>query len=74
MSNLNLINTSETETRFKFDEIEVKNFIKEIENFGYVLKVDDTVPLNHDKIKLFNRFRVRMDTKYKVYEVDVWVD
>lgn len=56
----------------KYDFERVKDYLKEIMNYGYVEKVDTTVPLKHDKIMQFGRFRVRLDTKYKVFETDIW--
>ena len=74
MSNIILPKDLEVNNRMEYDFEELKSFLKEIINYGYVEKKDETIPLKHDKIKQFGRFRVRMDTKYKVYETDIWED
>lgn len=74
MSNIILPKDFENVNKMDYDFEELKSFLKEIINYGYVEKKDETVPLKHDKIKQFGRFRVRMDTKYKIYETDIWQD
>ena len=74
MSNIIIPNVPESTEKMEYDYEQIKSYIKEITNYGYVEKVDTTVPLKYDKIIQFGRFRIRMDTKYKVYETDVWED
>ena len=74
MSNIVEPQENVTEQRMNYDFERVKSYLKELENYGYVEKVDETVPLKHDKVMQFGRFRVRLDTKYKIFETDVWED
>lgn len=74
MSNIVVPQENVTEQRMNYDFERVKSYLKELENYGYVEKVDETVPLKHDKVMQFGRFRVRLDTKYKIFETDVWKD
>jgi len=74
MSNIIIPNVPKSTEKMEYDYEQIKAYIKEITNYGYVEKVDTTVPLKHDKVIQFGRFRIRMDTKYKVYETDVWED
>ena len=63
-----------TEQRMNYDFERIKSYLKELKNYGYVEKVDETIPLKHDKVMQFGKFRVRLDTKYRVFETDVWQD
>ena len=74
MSNIIIPNVPKSTEKMEYDYEQIKAYIKEIINYGYVEKEDTTVPLKHDKVIQFGRFRIRMDTKYKVYETDVWED
>lgn len=74
MSNIILNNEPISTEKLRWEEQQTKEFVRELENYGYVMKVDDTIPLNVDKQKQFGRFKVCLDTKYKVYEVYVWED
>lgn len=74
MSNIVIPNKPIAIEKMEYDFDRVKAYLKEIMNYGYVEKVDTTIPLKHDKIMQFGRFRVRLDTKYKVFETDVWED
>lgn len=74
MSNIVVPQENVTEQRMNYDFERIKSYLKELENYGYVEKVDETVPLKHDKVMQFGRFRVRLDTKYKIFETDVWKD
>ena len=74
MSNIIIPNKLIATEKMEYDFDRVKAYLKEIMNYGYVEKVDTTVPLKHDKIMQFGRFRVRLDTKYKVFETDIWED
>ena len=74
MSNIVVPQENVTEQRMNYDFERIKSYLKELENYGYVEKVDETVPLKHDKVMQFGKFRVRLDTKYKVFETDVWED
>ena len=74
MSNIIIPNVPKSTEKMEYDYEQIKAYIKEIINYGYVEKVDTTVPLKQDKVIQFGRFRIRMDTKYKVYETDVWED
>lgn len=74
MSNVIVPQENVTEQRMNYDFERIKSYLKELKNYGYVEKVDETVPLKHDKVMQFGRFRVRLDTKYRVFETDVWQD
>ena len=74
MSNIVEPQENVTEQRMNYDFERIKSYLKELGNYGYVEKVDETVPLKHDKVMQFGRFRVRLDTKYKIFETDVWED
>ena len=74
MSNIIIPNVPKSTEKMEYDYEQIKAYIKEITNYGYVEKVDTTTPLKHDKVIQFGRFRIRMDTKYKVFETDVWED
>ena len=74
MSNIIVPQENVTEQRMNYDFERVKSYLKELKNYGYVEKVDETVPLKHNKVMQFGRFRVRLDTKYKIFETDVWKD
>lgn len=74
MSNVIVPQENVTEQKMNYDFEKIKSYLKELKNYGYVEKVDETVPLKHDKVMQFGRFRVRLDTKYKIFETDVWQD
>ena len=74
MSNIVVPQENVTEQRMNYDFERIKSYLKELKNYGYVEKVDETIPLKHDKVMQFGKFRVRLDTKYKVFETDVWQD
>lgn len=74
MSNIVVPQENVTEQRMNYDFERVKSYLKELKNYGYVEKVDETVPLKHDKVMQFGRFRVRLDTKYRIFETDIWQD
>lgn len=74
MSNIFIPNKPIATEKMEYDFDRVKAYLKEIMNYGYVEKIDSTVPLKHNKIMQFGRFSVRLDTKYKVFETDVWED
>lgn len=74
MSNIVVPQENVTEQRMNYDFERIKSYLKELKNYGYVEKVDETIPLKHDKIMQFGKFRVRLDTKYRVFETDVWQD
>ena len=74
MSNVIVPQENVTEQRMNYDFERIKLYLKELKNYGYVEKVDETVPLKHNKVMQFGRFRVRLDTKYKIFETDVWQD
>lgn len=74
MSNIVVPQENVTEQRMNYDFERIKSYLKELKNYGYVEKVDETIPLKHDKVMQFGKFRVRLDTKYRVFETDVWQD
>ena len=74
MSNIIVPQENITEQRMNYDFERIKSYLKELKNYGYVEKVDETVPLKHDKVMQFGRFRVRLDTKYRIFETDIWQD
>ncbi|WP_298835078.1 hypothetical protein [uncultured Campylobacter sp.] len=74
MSNIIVPQENVTEQRMNYDFERIKSYLKDLKDYGYVEKVDETVPLKHDKVMQFGRFRVRLDTKYKIFETDVWQD
>lgn len=74
MSNVIVPQENVTEQRMNYDFERIKLYLKELKNYGYVEKVDETVPLKHNKVMQFGRFRVRLDTKYKIFETDIWKD
>ena len=74
MSNIIIPNIPKSTEKMEYDYERIKAYIKEFPNYGYVEKVETKVNLKHDKVIQFGRFRLRMDTKYKVYETDVWED
>lgn len=47
---------------------------KELEQWGFKEKLDNSVKLNFDREFRFNNFRVIVDTKFKLYEIQVWTN
>lgn len=74
MSNIIIKQENFMEQKTNYDFEQLKSYLKDLKDYGYVEKVDETVPLKHDKIMQFGKFRVRLDTKYRVFETDVWKD
>lgn len=60
--------------KLKYEFKQLQNYVKELEDWGYLEKRDDRVPLRDNKIKYFDNFRVRLDTSIRMYEVDMWRD
>ena len=50
MSNIIIPNVPKSTEKMEYDYEQIKAYIKEIINYGYVEKVDTTVPLKHDKV------------------------
>ncbi len=74
MSNIIIKQENFMEQKTNYDFEQLKAYLKDLKDYGYVEKVDETVPLNYDKVMQFGRFRVRLDTKYRIFETDVWKD
>ena len=60
--------------KLKYEFKQLQDYVKDLEDWGYLEKTDDKVPLRDNKIKYFGNFRVRMDTNIRMYEVDMWKD
>lgn len=71
MSNIIIKQENFMEQKTNYDFEQLKLYLKDLKDYGYVEKVDETVPLKYDKVMQFGKFRVRLDTKYKVFETDV---
>ena len=72
MSNIIIKKEDLPTEKLKYEFKQLQDYIKEIESWGYLEKIDDKVPLKDNSIKYFGSFRVRLDTNIRMYEVDMW--
>ena len=72
-SNQRIIKKEDLPTeKLKYEFKQLQDYIKELESWGYLEKIDDKIPLKDNQIKYFGNFRVRLDTNIRMYEVDMW--
>ena len=74
MSNIIIKKEDLSTEKLKYEFKQLQDYIKELESWGYLEKIDDKVPLRDNQIKYFGNFRIRMDTNIRMYEVDMWKD
>ena len=58
--------------KVKYQFKQLQDYVKDLEDWGYLEKTDDKIPLKDNKIMYFGNFRVRLDTNIRMYEVDMW--
>ena len=56
------------------DQLKMKDYIAELERFGYREKLDEKVKIQCDKRQQIGHFLILLDTKFKIYEVYIWED